>query len=143
MQACLSDGTSAELRLHAVVPDSTNGLLFLYSPVDPLPCMAPGVMAGPLPANAAELLLYAPAIALRKCDEGFKLLSWQVWKELASAPGHEYGAVSSLIESCQMSLAEDCSSESGSESLGAISQPGLEDVEEDPEDDDEDDDVEL
>lgn len=128
-------GGRAELRLHAVVPDADNSLLFLFSPVSPLAALAPGVMAGPLPANAAELLLYAPTVALRKCAEGFRLLSWQVWKELAAAPGRDYNAVSSLVESCQMSQVEDGSSDSESESQGALSQPCLDDVEEEVDDD--------
>ena len=146
MEATLADSSrNIELRLQAVVPDAENGLLFLYAPADPVLELTPGIMAGPLPANASELLLYAPTVALRKCEQGFMLLSWQVWKDIAAAPGREYGAVSSLVESCQLSLAEDCSSESESESLGVLSQAAMEDLEENYEEEEDDDceDLEL
>lgn len=142
MTACVEDAT-LELQLQAVIPDTDNGLIFLYAPSEPQARYSPAVAASPLPANATELLLYAPTIALRKNDKGFCMLSWQVWKEFTQAPGREYGVLSSIAESCPLSAEEESGSESNSDSLGALSDVdggALDEVEEEVEEDDDDDD---
>ena len=137
----LVDGVALHLLLQAVVP-SGGASLFLFAPAEPQARYAPHLAAGPLPPSAAELLLYAPTVALKKCDEGFRLLSWPLWRELTTAPSRDCGAVSSLVESCAVTADEERKSESESESLGALSLVGREE-EEDLEEDLEEDDADL
>lgn len=67
------------LHLQAVLP-CEGDLLYLFAPDELLFCGA----AAPLPPLAAELLLYAPLVALARRPEGLQALSWTAWEALVA-----------------------------------------------------------
>jgi hypothetical protein len=89
------EGVELELYLQAIVPSISAGLIYLFG--------APDARLGAveaLPEAAAELLLFAPLVPLLKCPEGFQVISWSAWKEVASsACFQDFGMPSSMVSS--------------------------------------------
>lgn len=89
------DGAQLELFLQAVMPSISAGLIYLFGPSD-----ARFGAVDALPAAAAELLLFAPLVPLLKCPEGFQVMSWSAWKDVASsACFQDFGMPSSMVSS--------------------------------------------
>lgn len=100
--------SDVDLPLQAVLPSISLGLVYLFAPSKQLE----GDVQ-PLPAAAAELLLYAPLVALVKCPQGFQSLSWSAWRDLtSSACLQDFGMPSSMATSLNAGVEEDLETQS-------------------------------
>jgi hypothetical protein len=89
------DGVQLELFLQAIMPSISAGLIYLFAPSD-----ARFGAVDALPAAAVELLLFAPLVPLLKCPEGFQIMSWSAWKDVAlSTCFQDFGMPSSMVSS--------------------------------------------
>lgn len=115
------DGAQVELALQAIVPSISAGLIYLYGASD---ARFGAVDALSMPAAAAELLLFAPLVPLLKCQEGFQVMAWSAWKDVASSVCfQDFGMPSSMVSSALGLEEEDQDSASlDSASNGAASE---------------------